>query len=72
MSVKRSFRRFTEFWGPRGGRVPSVEELKSKNQQHQMNTTKTLLAGAAVAGPIIGSMAVRAFAAGDLTPAGAA
>ncbi len=50
--------------------MPLVEELKSKNQQHQMNTTKTLLAGAAVAGLMTGSMAVRAFAAGEPTPAG--
>jgi hypothetical protein len=35
-----------------------------------MNTTKTLLAGAAVAGLMTGSMAVRAFAAGEPTPAG--
>jgi hypothetical protein len=35
-----------------------------------MNTTKTLLAGAAVAGLMTGSMAVRAFAAGEPTSAG--
>jgi hypothetical protein len=35
-----------------------------------MNTTKTLIAGAAVAGLMTGSMAVRAYAASDLTPAG--
>jgi hypothetical protein len=34
-----------------------------------MNTTKTLLAGAAVAGLITGSMSIRAFAAGEPTPA---
>ena len=50
--------------------MPLDEELKSKNQQHQMNTTKTLLAGAAVAGLMTGSMAVRAFAAAEPTPAG--
>jgi hypothetical protein len=35
-----------------------------------MNTTKTLIAGAAVAGLMTGSMAVRAYAAGEPTPAG--
>ena len=71
MTIKRSLlAHLTEFWGPQGGRRPQVEELKSKNQQYQMNTTKTLLAGAAVAGLMTGSMAVRAFAAGEPTPAG--
>ena len=46
------------------------EELKAKTNHNQMNTTKTLLAGAAVAGLMTGSMAVRAFAAGEPTPAG--
>jgi hypothetical protein len=50
--------------------VATVEGLKSKNQQHQMNTTKTLLAGAAVAGLMTGSMAVRAYAAGEPNSAG--
>jgi hypothetical protein len=36
-----------------------------------MNTTKTLLASAAVAGLMTGSMSARAFAAGQPTPAGA-
>jgi hypothetical protein len=48
----------------------TVEDLKAKNQQYQMNTTKTLIAGAAVAGLMTGSMAVRAYAAGEPTPAG--
>jgi hypothetical protein len=50
--------------------VATVEGLKSKNQQHQMNTTKTLLASAAVAGLMTGSMAVRAYAAGEPNSAG--
>jgi hypothetical protein len=52
------------------GRSPQVEDLKSKKQQHQMNTTKTLIAGAAVAGLMTGSMAVRAYAAGEPNSAG--
>ena len=39
-------------------------------QNRHMNTTKTLLAGAAVAGLMTGSMSIRAFAAGEPTPAG--
>jgi hypothetical protein len=35
-----------------------------------MNTTKTLIAGAAVAGLMVGSMAARAYAAGESSPAG--
>jgi hypothetical protein len=35
-----------------------------------MNTTKTLLAGAAVAGLMTGLMGVRTFAAGEPTPIG--
>jgi hypothetical protein len=35
-----------------------------------MNTTKTLIAGAAVAGLMAGSMAARAYAAGEPNPAG--
>ena len=35
-----------------------------------MNTTKTLIAGAAVAGLMTGSMAVRAYAAGESNSAG--
>ena len=35
-----------------------------------MNTTKTLIAGAAVAGLMTGSMAVRAYAAGEPNSAG--
>jgi hypothetical protein len=71
MSIKRSLLAdLPNFGFPRGGRRPLDEELKSKNQQYQMNTTKTLLAGAAVAGLMTGSMAVRAFAAGEPTPAG--
>jgi hypothetical protein len=39
-------------------------------QNHHMNTTKTLLAGAAVAGLMTGSAGIRTFAAGEPTPAG--
>ena len=39
-------------------------------QTHHMNSTKTLLAGAAVAGLMTGSIGVRTFAAGERTPAG--
>ena len=39
-------------------------------QNRHMNTTKTLLAGAAVAGLMTGSAGMRTFAAGEPTPAG--
>jgi len=39
------------------------------DKTHHMNTTKALLAGAAVAGLMTGSMGVRTFAAGEPTPA---
>ncbi len=65
-----AYRTFNRILSASRWRSPQVEDLKSKNQQYQMNTTKTLLAGAAVAGLMTGSMAVRAFAAGEPTPAG--
>ena len=40
--------------------MPQIEELKSKKTKNQMNTTKTLIAGAAVAGLMAGSLPVRA------------
>jgi hypothetical protein len=43
---------------------------KTKKPKNQMNTTKTLIAGAAVAGLMAGSLPVRAYAASAPTQAG--
>ena len=71
ISVKRSLLGiFNEFWGLKVADGHKLRISKARNQQHQMNTTKTLIAGAAVAGLMTGSMPVRAYAAGEPTPAG--
>jgi hypothetical protein len=46
------------------------EKLESKKTKNQMNTTKALIAGAAVAGLMAGSLPVRAYAANTSTQAG--
>ena len=46
------------------------EKLKSKKTKNQMNTTKALIAGAAVAELMAGSLPVRAYAANTSTQAG--
>jgi hypothetical protein len=71
ISVKRSpFAYLSNFGRLKVADGYKLRNSKSKNQQHQMNTTKTLIAGAAVAGLMTGSMAVRAYAAGEPNSAG--
>ena len=50
--------------------LPQIEELKSNKTKNQMKPTKTLIAGAAVAGLMAGSLPVRAYAANAPTQAG--
>jgi hypothetical protein len=59
--------RQTAAQAPPSGLLPQIEELQNKNQ---MKTTKTLIASAAVAGLMAGSLPVRAYAASAPTQAG--
>jgi hypothetical protein len=55
---------------PRDGLLPLLESLKNNKPKEGMKPSKTLIAGAAVAGLMAGSFPVRAYAASAPTQAG--
>jgi hypothetical protein len=62
--VKKDFLSHIEpFLSAHGGFTATDEKLKNKKTKNQMNTSKALIAGAAVAGLMAGSLPVRAYAA---------